>query len=285
MTHDYLSIAVEFNNRPGPHLLLELRASGRHRLPLSHSDLDGTRNPCGGPHRTGRHRAMVQRGTRRLWRLCRQYRRAAARQDRPCVADCREPVPAQRRTSANMPDISFLTEERRGAGVVAPATTIRLLCGLTKGLSEAPQLACGIPTSALAGGWYARLKAAKSPTNLNKRGVLLGTRMTAYILRRLLLIVPTMIGIMLVTFVIVQFAPGGPVERLIAQLTGTDAAPPRGISGGGGDFGAGRPPRRHAGRRVRRLPNIAARRASTRNSSRASRSSSASTSRPMSASS
>ena len=46
--------------------------------------------------------------------------------------------------------------------------------------------------------------------------------MTAYILRRILLIIPTMFGIMLVTFVIVQFAPGGPVERLIAQLTGTD---------------------------------------------------------------
>ena len=37
--------------------------------------------------------------------------------------------------------------------------------------------------------------------------------MTAYILRRILLIIPTMLGIMLVTFVIVQFAPGGPVER------------------------------------------------------------------------
>ena len=46
--------------------------------------------------------------------------------------------------------------------------------------------------------------------------------MIAYILRRLLLIVPTMIGIMLVTFLVVQFAPGGPVERIIAQLTGTD---------------------------------------------------------------
>ena len=46
--------------------------------------------------------------------------------------------------------------------------------------------------------------------------------MTAYILRRILLIVPTMFGIMLVSFVIVQFAPGGPVERMIAQLTGND---------------------------------------------------------------
>ena len=66
--------------------------------------------------------------------------------------------------------------------------------------------------------------------------------MTAYILRRLLLIVPTMIGIMLVTFVVVQFAPGGPVERLIAQLTGTDVSATARFSGGSGDFGVGRPP-------------------------------------------
>jgi microcin C transport system permease protein len=64
--------------------------------------------------------------------------------------------------------------------------------------------------------------------------------MTAYILRRLLLIIPTMFGIMLVTFVIVQFAPGGPVEKLIAQLTGTDVGATSMISGGGGDF-AGKP--------------------------------------------
>jgi microcin C transport system permease protein len=64
--------------------------------------------------------------------------------------------------------------------------------------------------------------------------------MTAYILRRLLLIIPTMFGIMLVTFVIVQFAPGGPVEKLIAQLTGTDVAATSMISGGGGDF-SGKP--------------------------------------------
>ncbi len=64
--------------------------------------------------------------------------------------------------------------------------------------------------------------------------------MTAYILRRILLIVPTMFGIMLVTFVIVQFAPGGPVEKLIAQLTGTDPGATATFSGGGGDF-AGKP--------------------------------------------
>jgi microcin C transport system permease protein len=66
--------------------------------------------------------------------------------------------------------------------------------------------------------------------------------MIAYILRRVLLILPTMIGIMLVTFVIVQFAPGGPVERIIAQLTGTDVGATARFSGGGGEVGGGRPP-------------------------------------------
>src|SRR3990170_5648880 len=66
--------------------------------------------------------------------------------------------------------------------------------------------------------------------------------MTAYILRRLLLIVPTMIGILLVTFVVVQFAPGGPVERIIAQLTGTDVGATARFTGGGSEVGAGRAP-------------------------------------------
>jgi microcin C transport system permease protein len=60
--------------------------------------------------------------------------------------------------------------------------------------------------------------------------------LAAYILRRILLIIPTMLGIMLVTFIIVQFAPGGPVERLIAQLAGTDPGATAKFSGGGGDF-------------------------------------------------
>jgi microcin C transport system permease protein len=64
--------------------------------------------------------------------------------------------------------------------------------------------------------------------------------MIPYIARRILLIIPTMLGIMLVTFVIVQFAPGGPVERIIAQLSGTDVGATSKFSGGGGDF-AGRP--------------------------------------------
>ena len=42
--------------------------------------------------------------------------------------------------------------------------------------------------------------------------------MAAYILRRLLLIIPTLFGIMVLNFAIIQFAPGGPVEQLLSQL-------------------------------------------------------------------
>ena len=63
--------------------------------------------------------------------------------------------------------------------------------------------------------------------------------MTAYIIRRILFMIPTIFGIMLVSFVVVQFAPGGPVERIIAQLSGTDTGATSRISGSaGGDFGA-----------------------------------------------
>ncbi|MBE7201658.1 MAG: microcin ABC transporter permease, partial [Parafilimonas terrae] len=44
--------------------------------------------------------------------------------------------------------------------------------------------------------------------------------MPAYILRRIGLMIPTLFGIMLITFTIVQFAPGGPVERVLSQLQG-----------------------------------------------------------------
>ena len=60
--------------------------------------------------------------------------------------------------------------------------------------------------------------------------------MGAYILRRLLLMIPTIIGILTITFVIVQFAPGGPVEQVIAQLTGQGGAANERLSGGGSDF-------------------------------------------------
>ena len=44
--------------------------------------------------------------------------------------------------------------------------------------------------------------------------------MGAYILRRLALVIPTLLGIMVINFVLVQFVPGGPVEQIIAQLEG-----------------------------------------------------------------
>jgi len=58
--------------------------------------------------------------------------------------------------------------------------------------------------------------------------------MWAYILRRLLLIIPTLVIILLVNFVIVQAAPGGPVEQAIARLQGIGGAG-AGALGGGGD--------------------------------------------------
>ena len=45
--------------------------------------------------------------------------------------------------------------------------------------------------------------------------------MGAYILKRILLMIPTLLGIMVMTFAIVQFVPGGPIERIIAQVQGT----------------------------------------------------------------
>src|SRR5215468_124046 len=63
--------------------------------------------------------------------------------------------------------------------------------------------------------------------------------MSAYIIRRILFMIPTLFGIMLVSFAVVQFAPGGPVERVIAQLSGADTGATSRISGSaGGDFGS-----------------------------------------------
>ncbi|GLK55035.1 microcin C transport system permease protein [Methylopila capsulata] len=59
--------------------------------------------------------------------------------------------------------------------------------------------------------------------------------MLAYVARRLLLIVPTILGIMLVSFVIIQFAPGGPVERVIAEVTGQGTNATDRFSGGSGN--------------------------------------------------
>jgi microcin C transport system permease protein len=59
--------------------------------------------------------------------------------------------------------------------------------------------------------------------------------MLSYIIRRLLLIVPTLFGIMVINFAVIQFAPGGPIEQLVAQLEGTDVAATSRITGEGSD--------------------------------------------------
>jgi microcin C transport system permease protein len=60
--------------------------------------------------------------------------------------------------------------------------------------------------------------------------------MSAYIARRIFLMIPTLLGILFVSFVVVQFAPGGPVDRVIAQLSGADTGGTSRISGGSGDI-------------------------------------------------
>lgn len=55
--------------------------------------------------------------------------------------------------------------------------------------------------------------------------------MSSYILRRLVLMIPTLFGIMLVNFAIIQVAPGGPVEQMIARLEGFDVNATSRISG------------------------------------------------------
>ncbi len=62
--------------------------------------------------------------------------------------------------------------------------------------------------------------------------------MLAYALRRLLLIVPTLFGIMVINFVIVQAAPGGPVEQMIAQIQGVAVSATARVSGTGGEAAA-----------------------------------------------
>lgn len=59
--------------------------------------------------------------------------------------------------------------------------------------------------------------------------------MGAYILRRLLLIIPTLIGIMLINFILIQFVPGGPIEQIIAQMEDPSGGATDRITGGGGD--------------------------------------------------
>lgn len=58
--------------------------------------------------------------------------------------------------------------------------------------------------------------------------------MGAYILRRLLLVIPTLLGIMILNFALIQFVPGGPIETIIARMEGGGDVFET-ISGGGGD--------------------------------------------------
>ncbi len=61
--------------------------------------------------------------------------------------------------------------------------------------------------------------------------------MGAYILRRILLMIPTIFGIMAVSFLVIQFAPGGPVEQVIAKISGQGSDM---LSNAGGDGGGAR---------------------------------------------
>ena len=56
----------------------------------------------------------------------------------------------------------------------------------------------------------------------------------AYLLRRLLLIIPTLLGVLAINFIIIQAAPGGPVDQAIAQMTGANTSATASIGGASG---------------------------------------------------
>jgi microcin C transport system permease protein len=65
--------------------------------------------------------------------------------------------------------------------------------------------------------------------------------MLAYIVRRLLLVIPTLFGIMVLNFIIINAAPGGPVEQVLAKIKGTNVAATARFAGGGkGEAGGGK---------------------------------------------
>ena len=63
--------------------------------------------------------------------------------------------------------------------------------------------------------------------------------MGVYILKRLLLMIPTLLGIMLMTFAVIQFVPGGPVEQVIGKMQGTSTDSLSRISGDSGNEAGG----------------------------------------------
>ena len=73
--------------------------------------------------------------------------------------------------------------------------------------------------------------------------------MASYIFKRLLLMLPTLFGVLLITFIVIQFVPGGPVEQMVAQLQGRDA-------GGEGAAAAGAGYRGRQGLDAQRIEEI-----------------------------
>ena len=59
--------------------------------------------------------------------------------------------------------------------------------------------------------------------------------MLNYIIKRLFLIIPTLLGILAVNFIIIQAAPGGPVEKAIAQIKGTEVSVTERFTSSGGE--------------------------------------------------
>ena len=90
--------------------------------------------------------------------------------------------------------------------------------------------------------------------------------MGAYLIRRLLLVIPTLLGIIIINFAVVQFAPGGPVEQMLAELRGEGQSTLGRVTGEGGgekreeDSGHGRSETQRAGGGKRRLCAHGARR-------------------------
>ncbi|OLO05676.1 MULTISPECIES: microcin C ABC transporter permease YejB [Salinicola] len=63
--------------------------------------------------------------------------------------------------------------------------------------------------------------------------------MASYIVRRLLLMIPTLLGILLLNFIIVQAAPGGPIDQMMARFEGLNSNASTGLESGGGDGNSG----------------------------------------------
>ena len=68
----------------------------------------------------------------------------------------------------------------------------------------------------------------------------MNSEILVYILKRTLLMIPTLLGVLTLTFAVVQFVPGGPVEQLMLELRGKGDAAVGGESSGGGTTYRGR---------------------------------------------